>query len=1197
MAVAFDGTVYIAETGYHRIRRVGPDGLITTVAGNGTGGFSGDGGPATAAQLQYPEGIALGPDGSLYISDTVNYRIRRVGPEGVITTVAGNGSSCFPTTDSCGDGGPAIAARIRTPFGLAVGGAGDILIADGNSNRIRRIRSDGVIATLAGTGAYCTDSTTACGDKGPATAGLLQNPYGVAVGADGTVYVADRNNYRVRSVGLPLPGAGVDDIVIASESGGQLYRFDFTGRHLSTLNTVTGATVYQFGYDGAGRLTTVTDGDGNVTTVEHDAAGQPTAIVSPFGQRTVLTVNGGGYLASITNPAGETHSLDYTGDGLLSRFVDPKGNASTMTYDALGRLQQDNNAGGGSQALARTEFVDGYQVSRTTALNRVTTHRVESLATGGQHQINTWPDGTRSEVLSGTDGSQKTTSADGTVSNLLQGPDPRFGMQAPFGKNLTTTTGGLTSTLTTERIATLADPKNLLSLTTLTDTVTLNGRTTTRVYTAATRTTTATSAAGRQSTAMIDAQGRLTQAQVPGLATVNASYDGHGRPSSLSQSSGGETRTLSFAYNPQGYLQTVTDPLGRTVNYAYDAAGRVTTQTLPDSRQIQYGYDINGNLVSLTPPGRPGHVFAYTPVDLTQQYTPPTVDSGDPSTVYSYNADKQLTQISRPDGQTVSFAYDNAGRLGTLTTPTGAYAYGYNAAGKLASIAASDGSLAYSYSGALLTQTAWTGAIAGTVGFGYDNDFRLTSVSVNGADPVAYQYDPDSLLTQAGNLTLSRDPQNGLLTGTSLGGVGDSLSYNGFGEVASYSATANGGALFSTQYTRDALGRITQKQETVQGSTDTYAYGYDTAGRLVQVTKNGAVLSSYAYDANGNRLSKTAGGSTVNGTYDAQDRLTQYGGTTYAYTANGELASKTTGGQTTAYQYDVLGNLRRITLPSGTEIEYLIDGANRRIGKKVNGTLVQGFLYQDGLKPVAELDGNGQIVGRFVYATGVNVPDYLIKGGATYRIVTDHLGSPRLVVDTGTGNVVQRMDYDEFGSVTQDTNPGFQPFGFAGGLYDRDTRLVRFGARDYDAEMGRWTAKDPILFGGGDANLYGYVLSDPVNLFDIYGKCPPENSPPGSNFDTGPDKPDWKGFPKGDKSGGNNPPPEAGSLSPKPQKNPDSEPVGGTDVNAIVVGTELVVIGALGGAILTKSPWGAALGGAASILIIPLIINPHDQHQ
>jgi RHS repeat-associated protein len=105
----------------------------------------------------------------------------------------------------------------------------------------------------------------------------------------------------------------------------------------------------------------------------------------------------------------------------------------------------------------------------------------------------------------------------------------------------------------------------------------------------------------------------------------------------------------------------------------------------------------------------------------------------------------------------------------------------------------------------------------------------------------------------------------------------------------------------------------------------------------------------------------------------------------------------------------------------------------------------------------------------------------------TYRIITDHLGSPRLVIDAVTGQIVQRMAYDVFGRVIFDDNPGFQPFGFAGGLYDPDTKLTRFGARDYDAETGRWTAKDPILFNGGDANLYGYVLNNPVNWLDLWG--------------------------------------------------------------------------------------------------------------
>ena len=111
----------------------------------------------------------------------------------------------------------------------------------------------------------------------------------------------------------------------------------------------------------------------------------------------------------------------------------------------------------------------------------------------------------------------------------------------------------------------------------------------------------------------------------------------------------------------------------------------------------------------------------------------------------------------------------------------------------------------------------------------------------------------------------------------------------------------------------------------------------------------------------------------------------------------------------------------------------------------------------------------------------------MIKGGVTYRILTDDLGSPRLVVEVGTGAVAQRMEYDEFGRVLLDTNPDFQPFGFAGGLYDRATKLVRFGVRDYDAETGRWTTKDPILFDGAHTNLYEYALSDPVNAIDPSG--------------------------------------------------------------------------------------------------------------
>ncbi|WP_409420617.1 RHS repeat-associated core domain-containing protein [Pseudaeromonas sp. ZJS20] len=170
-----------------------------------------------------------------------------------------------------------------------------------------------------------------------------------------------------------------------------------------------------------------------------------------------------------------------------------------------------------------------------------------------------------------------------------------------------------------------------------------------------------------------------------------------------------------------------------------------------------------------------------------------------------------------------------------------------------------------------------------------------------------------------------------------------------------------------------------------------------------------------------------------------------------------------------------MGNLLKVVVPGETPsvIEYVIDGQNRRVGKKVNGVLQQGWLYGDQLNPIAELDGDNNVVSRFVYGTQGHVPDYMVKDGALYRYITDHLGSPRLIVNVASGEVAQQLDYDEFGIITRDTHPGFQPFGYAGGLYEASTGLTRFGFRDYDAETGRWTSKDPIGFGGGDSNLYG----------------------------------------------------------------------------------------------------------------------------
>lgn len=191
VAVDTAGNLYIADMHNQRVRRVDASGTITTIAGTGVAGFSGDGGLATGARLLNPIGVAVDKDGNLFIADLSNRRVRRVDESGIITTVAGNGINGFS-----GDGGPATSAALSDPLGLAVDGAGNLFIVDGSNQRLRRVDAAGTITTVAGTGALGFS-----GDGGPATSARLNNPLDVAVDTAGNIFVMDRGNRRIRRIG------------------------------------------------------------------------------------------------------------------------------------------------------------------------------------------------------------------------------------------------------------------------------------------------------------------------------------------------------------------------------------------------------------------------------------------------------------------------------------------------------------------------------------------------------------------------------------------------------------------------------------------------------------------------------------------------------------------------------------------------------------------------------------------------------------------------------------------------------------------------------------------------------------------------------------------------------------------------------------------------------------------------------------
>lgn len=575
------------------------------------------------------------------------------------------------------------------------------------------------------------------------------------------------------------------------------------------------------------------------------------------------------------------------------------------------------------------------------------------------------------------------------------------------------------------------------------------------------------------------------------------SYDQKGRLTEYNDSRG----STYFSYNSMGDLERVADATGSTVSVEYDGMRRIRKAIYPTGSYVEFDYDLEGNLVGIKPPGRPFHSFDFKMGEIPTSYRPPFFAQGTPGTEYFYDTDGRLSEVKVGSSLISSFRYgENESRLMEVGHSHGRIGISYakninnSPTDLVGTLTTSDGvTTNYTYLWMLPKTVDIQGLVRSSLRYQYNADASLASLEVAGVDGkfagVSIGYDRDGLPVKVGNISLSLD-QAGRLQGTIHGLVKSQAQFDKAGSVSYEGYSANGKALTSVSYARDAAGRLIAS--TFTAPSQRMNYRYDQYGRLI-VAQDGSVSRSYSYDENGNRLEFRTGGSVVQALYDEQDRLLSYGQNRYAYSGAGNLLKReesaplTQKTLVTEYDYDSMGNLRTVKMSDGRLIEYVVDGQNRRIGKKINGKLVQGFIFQSQYQIAAEMDGSGKVVRRFVYGSKFNIPDYVVIGVKEYRVVSDQVGTPKLIVESATGKIVEQLNYDEFGVALDGKHSAYLPFGFAGGLNDRDTGLVRFGARDYDPQIGRWTNRDPILFGGGQSNLYLYSYGDPVNYFDPTG--------------------------------------------------------------------------------------------------------------
>ena len=897
-------------------------------------------------------------------------------------------------------------------------------------------------------------------------------------------------------------------VAIASEDGKEIYIFDPTNaRHEKTVDAVNGNNKYVFTYFGASnKLASISDAWGKTIKFNNDGYGYVTSIQAPFGQVTTIARDANGWLSKVTDPIGRSYDVVATATGLVTKFTSPGNRISNVVYNADGTMKTDSGAGGTLVDLTKTILSGGWKVDVKSALNRVDSHTV---ATNGSSFSRTSlaAKGTTNQVSVNPQGVSTYASPTSLFTTVDMEKDPRLKWAAPYPLTTHYSISRSRQNVTIGKSVTNSYSTVDLSLIFQTTKTNIDGdaaRTWESTYTKQTRKLINKSPLGVQSSATFDTYGNIVAAVSGDGRSFGYTYDTQGRLINERNTNGVVYNLSTRTYDSAGNLASLQDAQGNLTSFAYDLVGRVTQLTTPSLQKINFTYDSADNLASVQQVGRVSHNMVYNVFNYLVSYLPPSLGGTNPAKTYAYNSDRQLIKITNPNGQVINYNYGAAtGVLSSITTPNGNYTFNFNPTTGLLTSATSPYQVTSSntYLGPLLTldSTSYGGAAVAGLGLSYNYDFSLSGyqIVVNGSSySTNYTYNRDQLPSKIGDQSITYEAGKNRPQFLNLGTVTEAIGYAPLGGISSVFHSVGSTNVAKATYTRRADGKVSSVTGVYGQYSIDKVYQYDSNGRLTGVkSSSGEQGNSYTYDANGNRSSATVwafqGMQTYNSTYNAQDQILTYGNVKYAYGVNGSRATRTDSGsgEVYTYTYDAFGNLSKVVTPTKT-VSYLYDSGNRRIAKLVNNVVVNWFVYIDQYRIGALLDGSKNVIATYIYGSRSNVPDYVkLASGALLKVFAEPNGTTLALTGQSGTRPYAQFYYDEFGEYgfySPQSVPEY-PFGFAGGLYDSDTKLYHFGARDYDPQAAAWIQKDPILFAGGDTNLYGYAVNDPINIIDPTG--------------------------------------------------------------------------------------------------------------